>query len=488
MKYIIYARKSTDTSDKQALSLEAQISELRNLAKINNLEIVKEFQESQSAKKAGRPIFAEVLQYIQDGKADALLVWKTDRLSRNPIDSGTITHLLQTEVIKEIKTYQKTYYPGDNAIVMAVEFSMANQYIRELSVNVKRGNRAKLRRGGWIGVAPLGYLNDKLNKTVILDPKRARFIKEMFTMYATGNYSFKDMQKILFEKGFKSRGNNKVSHAVLHHCIKNTFYYGIMYSAGEYYKGNHEPLVSKKLFEQCKSIREGLSRPRRKKHVFPFRGLLNCAECGCLITAEKQRGKDYYHCTNGKGICTQKKNFIRGTELEKEIFENIKDFHMTEEMIDIIHDAALEKFHKENDNKEELVESLEKDIEVLKTKESKLIDIMLENKINNDTYASKSKEIKLDILHKEQQIAKNGVDIEEELFTFERAKNAFKTFASFKSDYFESDISKRRISLFEVLSNGTLKDRKVLTLQQKMPFRIIANGPKNMVFSKRLSG
>ncbi len=81
MKYIIYTRKSTDTEDKQVLSLDAQLRELREIAQKHNLQIESEYTESQSAKNTGRPIFANVLNDIKSGKADGILVWKLDRSS-----------------------------------------------------------------------------------------------------------------------------------------------------------------------------------------------------------------------------------------------------------------------------------------------------------------------------------------------------------------------------------------------------------------------
>ncbi len=487
MKYIIYARKSTDDSGKQQLSLESQITEMRGLAKMNHLEIVKEFQESQSAKTAGRPIFAEMLQYIQDGHADAILCWKLDRLSRNPIDTGTITSLLQNNIIKEIKTYQKTYYPGDNAIVMAVELAMANQYSRDLSTNVKRGLRTKLKNGDWPWVAPIGYLNDTINKSIVIDPKSSKYIKKAFEMYATGNYSYKDIEKILYEKGFRSKSGKKVSHALLHHSLTNTFYYGIMERQGEYFKGKHKPIISKKLFDECEKIRLGHNKPRRKKHVFPLRGLLTCEVCGCLITAEKQRGIDYYHCTNGKGICDQKKKFVRGEELEKQIFNAVEDVCFDEDMIEIIHEAALEKFYSENKNRNDHKEELEQELHLLKLKEDKLLDSMLDGKVDNDIYEKKSKSLKLERLDLEQRIARNSVNIKKELSTFEQAKNALKTLYTFKIAYSDAEPIKKREISFELLSNMTLKDRKVLTVQHKSPYSLLVNKGKNVSFSEMLT-
>src|SRR5882672_3661151 len=189
MNYIVYCRKSTDTEDKQVLSLESQERELIEIAEKQNLKVIKIFRESMSAKDVGRPVFNQMMKMIMSGKANGILCWKLDRLARNMIDGGLVMDLLQKSVIKEIRTYESIHLSSDNVLMLAVHFGMANQYSRDLSQNVKRGNRAKLERGEWPNHAPYGYINDKLNKTVIPDPKSFHYVRKMFELYAAGGYS-----------------------------------------------------------------------------------------------------------------------------------------------------------------------------------------------------------------------------------------------------------------------------------------------------------
>src|ERR1035437_2265506 len=148
MKYIIYCRKSTDTEDKQVLSLEAQEKEMAKIVETNGLEVISILKESKSAKEPGRPVFNDMMKLFESGKADGILCWKIDRLTRNPVDGGKIQWLLQNGKIQCIKTFEKSYYPNDNVLLMSIEQAMANQYIRDLSTNVKRGNRSEERRVG----------------------------------------------------------------------------------------------------------------------------------------------------------------------------------------------------------------------------------------------------------------------------------------------------------------------------------------------------
>jgi DNA invertase Pin-like site-specific DNA recombinase len=184
MKYFLYARKSTDVEDKQVLSIEAQLTELRALAKEQGLEVVTELIEKQSAKMPGRPVFNDMLARIQKSEAQGIVCWKIDRLARNPVDGGQIQWLLQNSTIQHIQTHDSSYRPTDNVLMMSMEFGMANQYIRDLSVNTARGLRAKARQGHFPGTAPFGYLNNPATKTIVIDRKKSPVVKAAFELYA----------------------------------------------------------------------------------------------------------------------------------------------------------------------------------------------------------------------------------------------------------------------------------------------------------------
>ena len=176
MRYFLYARKSTDVEDKQVLSIEGQLTELRALAKSEALEIADEFVEKRTAKMPGRPVFNEMIKQIQKGEAEGIICWKLDRLARNPVDGGQISWMLQQNIIQHIRIHDKSYYPSDNVLMMSVEFGMANQFIRDLSTNVKRGLRAKVKRGEFPSSAPVGYLNDVRMKTIVVDRKKSKIL------------------------------------------------------------------------------------------------------------------------------------------------------------------------------------------------------------------------------------------------------------------------------------------------------------------------
>src|SRR3989338_3864078 len=199
-KFFLYARKSTDEPDRQILSIEAQITELREFGEREHLEIVQEFIESQTAKEPGRPIFNNMLSLIEKGKASGILAWHPDRLARNSVDGGRIIYLIDTTKIRELKfpTFWFDATP-QGKFMLNIAFGQSKYYVDNLSENVKRGLRQKVRRGEQSGQAPTGYLNNLVDHKIYPDLERFRLVKKMLEMYATGKYTLRDLRNEITE-------------------------------------------------------------------------------------------------------------------------------------------------------------------------------------------------------------------------------------------------------------------------------------------------
>src|SRR6266481_3622257 len=200
--FFIYCRKSSEDEDRQILSIDAQLSELNEIARREGLAIAETFTESKSAKGPGREVFNEMLRRIERGEANAILSWKLDRLARNFDDGGKIIGLLQRGVIQEIRTFEKTYLPSDNVLMIAVELGMANQYVRDLSVNIQRGIREKIRRGVFCGKAPLGYYNEPR-------PEHFKKVKRILERFAVGQSSLTAIRNEMATMGLLGSRSNK---------------------------------------------------------------------------------------------------------------------------------------------------------------------------------------------------------------------------------------------------------------------------------------
>ncbi len=480
MKYIIYCRKSTDTEDKQLLSLDAQERELREIATKHNLEIVEVFRESMSAKNPGRPIFNEVIKMILNKKADAILCWKLDRLARNMIDGGQIIDLLTNGIIKEIKTHEAVHTPKDNTILLAVHFGSANQYSRDLSENVKRGNREKMLRGGWPSLAPLGYLNNPSEKNISIDKDRAKYIIKAFELYSTGGYSFKDISEILYKDGFISRGKKKIYRNQIERILKNPFYCGLMLREGKLYNGNHKALITRDMFELVSQVANDRNRPRPSKLFFPLRGFIKCESCGCSLTSSRKKGHDYYYCTNGRGNCGEHKSYIREKDLYLMISKELTNLSFSPKKIELMYKASKERLDKDSQYLENSLNTLHKELESLKSQESRLLDVFLSEQISKEAYDKKVLEIKNKIIFINKQISESENKLPSS--TLEPVKKIFEQGNTSSKEFLVADPEKKSDILKNLLWNLSIKNKKIVNIQYKNVFSILAKTPKNVSF------
>ncbi len=471
MKAILYCRKSSESEDRQVMSLDAQETELLKVAKRDGIEVVATLRESMSAKSPGRPLFTEMLGKLSRGDAEVILCWKLDRLARNPVDGGTISWLLQQNQIKAIVTHERTYLPADNVLLMSVEFGMSNQYIRDLSVNVKRGNREKLRRGEWPNKAPYGYRNDKNTRTLTLHEAEAEIIRQCYSLYNSGDYSFNDVAK---EVGlYKSQ---------VERILGRPFYYGVMYRDGNCYPGKHEQIITKNDYDLAQQVKIGVRvSPIRPKAVFfPYRGFMQCAECGCQLTATKKKGRyDYYYCTNGKGICSQHKTYLGDKATLDLSAQVLKNTYFDEEFIEILYQAAKERYENGQPDTEKPLTDISLELEQISRQERKLLHSFTSELIDETVYRDevfKLKQKKADLEQKQQKYSQknhNG------LVTLELTKEVFLTCSRAISEFEDAPPERKHEILKTLLWNFSVKDKKVLETNFKSPYHVLANAPKN---------
>lgn len=323
LRYCLYARKSSESDERQAMSIESQLNEMRALAYSNKLDVVCELEESHSAKDSGeRPVYNRMLKGIVGGEYNAILTWAPDRLSRNAGDLGAIVDLMDQEKLLHIKTYSQTFTNNPNEkFLLMILCSQAKLENDNKSINVKRGIKTKCEMGWRPGVAPLGYINRAFGgvKDIIPDPERADIVTEMF-MKASQGWSGRRLKNWLDEIGFTTRNGKPVAVSSILEMLINPFYYGeFQYSSDgsseKWFKGAHKPLVSKELFEIVQQTR-GVNKALWGTKQFAFRGLIRCGRCGSCMTAQDKFKKlangeyvryVYYCCAkNIKHECEEK--------------------------------------------------------------------------------------------------------------------------------------------------------------------------------------
>jgi len=339
IKYLLYARKSTESEERQVLSIDSQIQEMLRAAEKDGLEIVDIRRESHSAKDSGqRPVFNEILNDIKIGKFNGILTWAPDRLSRNAGDLGSLVDLMDQGLLTEIRTNGQRFANNPNEkFLLMILCSQAKLENDNKSLNVKRGLKTRCEMGWRPGTALTGYSNEKRTDRkcqVLVDLERAPIVKQMFEKIGNDHWSGSRLYHWLkFEINFKTRGNKNLSRGNLYRILQNTFYYGVFEypgNSGNFYNGKHEPLITKELFDR---VQQQLTRNpmNRETREFAFTRLMICGTCGSGISACEKYKKlkngtvskyIYYGCTKSKNLHCDN-GYIREEDLIKQLVEII---------------------------------------------------------------------------------------------------------------------------------------------------------------------
>ena len=484
-KYIIYARKSTDVEDKQVLSIEAQLVELRAYARNENLQIIDELVEKKSAKTPGRPIFAELLKRVERGEANGVIAWHPDRLARNSIDGGQIVYLLDQTHLANLKF--PTFWFENTAqgkFMLSIAFGQSKYYVDNLSENTKRGLRQKVRRGEFPGLAPVGYINDSRTKVITVDRRRASVAAEAFELYAKGESCFDDIAMFLFERGIKTSGNKRFPKDQIKRLLTNPFYYGHFRYAGEIYEGKHNAIISKKLFDDVQAVISRRNRPRKSKNNNPMTlcGVLRCGTCNMMITGEKRvkRQKNgnihhytYYRCSKKSKIITCKEPHIRGELLLEQILGILHHYEMPKVWEGKLRDFIEKDQANEQNRNQAQITGLHADIAQLTIKLQRLLDGYLDQDIDRETYLIKKAEMMSQKKSFEEKLSK--LTLGQNLW-LEPMKRWIETAVSICKITNEADLANNKSLLSEIFgSNLILKNKTVRLSAPKTAFLPLKN-------------
>lgn len=399
MRIALYARKSTESEDRQVQSLEDQFRALTALAEREHLHIVEVLQESKSAKAPDtRPEFLKLLKFIDEGQIDGILTWSINRLSRNPVDGGRLAYLLQTGKISMIRTIERTYLPSDNALLMSIENGMATAYLQDLSRNVKRGMQGKVDRGWHACKAPVGYLNNPITREIDPDPERFDLMQSAWTELLAGDATISKIWRRLASAGLTvpSRyGEQRViSRAGLYNIFKNRFYTGEVLLKGTRYPGKHRSMVTPFEFSWAQELIKQNGDTRAKfEQAFPFNRVIRCATCGCAVIGERKRkfypstGRFaeyiYYHCSGSKG-CS--KRGIRQEEITEQLERLCSTVEIKRPLGEWLKSALAESLEKSGFQQESNSAQLAVRLAKLEERRKRLMFMRLDHEISEPDY------------------------------------------------------------------------------------------------------
>ncbi len=474
-KYFLYARKSTDDEERQVMSIEAQLVELEEYAKREKLGITKRFIESKSAKKPGREIFNAMIAKVNESKEPfGLLSWHPDRLARNSVDGGQIIYLIDTGKLVSLRFPTFWFEPTPQGLFMLqVAFGQSKYYSDNLSENVKRGIRQKLRRGEWTGLAPLGYVNNPKTRNIEPDPTKARVIAKAFEEFSQGSHTLESLAERLKFLGVASKKGKRLCKAVVKHMLSNPIYTGIIVHNGETYEGKFPPIVSRATFEIVQSILKDRAKPRKSKksHNFPFVGLLRCGECGAAVTAQYAHGHGgiykYYRCTKRLGLCSQR--YLREDLLATQLKDSLSKVALCQDWTEKMR-AQVDIWEKEQVQvSKSFAQNLEFKIKEDDKKLDKLVNAFLDGTIEKETYLAKKDELirtKTELLEKKRDFGRKGNNWIEPLKGWLNTACHVEKLAS-SEDFYEIKAMIEKIG-----TNHRLLDRKAF-FDFKKPFDLI---------------
>ena len=340
IKYCLYARRSTESDERQILSIDSQVKEMLQIAERENLEVVDIRRESKSAKDSGnRPVFKELLVDISQERFNAILTWAPDRLSRNAGDLGSLVDLMDEKKLMSIRTYGQTFSNSPNEkFLLMILCSQAKLENDNRGINVKRGLRTRCEMGLWPTCPPTGYFKEKRmdrKGECIIDPDRGPVIKEIFEKVAYEKWSGRRIYNWLkFDLNFRTElGKKHLSLGNIYRMLENPFYHGTFEfprGSGNWYQGKYKPIISKRLFDLVQEqMKNQTLVPRNENIEFAFTKLMICGLCGSGISATEKFKKlkngghnchIYYGCTKAKN-----KNCKCGYLNENELIKQFKE-------------------------------------------------------------------------------------------------------------------------------------------------------------------
>ena len=333
MKVVIYSRVSTEDQRVSGISLEEQVDRLKKYCQRNDFEIIAEYQDDVSAKSFNRPSFQKFIKDLQAKKIrpDAFVCVRLDRFSRNLMESLEMLRKFR-ELNIEFRTVEKDYTirTPEDYFYYVLDSTLAQVENDRRGLNTKVAMRHGLRQGRWLWRAPVGFKNKTDDKTLVLDPVNAEFVKRGFSEMATGLFSADEIRRKLNKEGFKCCKQQFLN------ILKNPFYMGkIAIHAWkneplEIVQGNHPALVSEETFNLVQEYMSGKRRLKvsfMRSEEFPLRGFMDCPECGRKLTASASRSRNkslhfYYHCQR-KYDCTFSISRAKAHEHFQNLLEDI---------------------------------------------------------------------------------------------------------------------------------------------------------------------
>ncbi len=408
---LAYARVSTKEQAEKGLSIPAQIKAIREYASSHSFRILEEYRdEGESAKTSDRPEFRKLIKRCQKDKTiEAVIVHKIDRFSRNNIDFFAYKAILKKEGIRLLSVSENIEETPSGEFIENVLISMAQFYSSNLAEEVLKGMKEKFERGEWPLKAPLGYKNmrdEQDHSQVIEDKNTSYLIKQLFTLYATGRYSFGSLSEEMGKRGLKTKTDKLLGPEQMKSILQNKFYIGKMAIWGKEIQGKHKPIIEKSLFNQVQNIlsERKITHDKWQTRDFLLRGLVYCQNCQRRLTAEVHPRGHYYRCQSSLNHkCSQKYIPIKALESQIETLYNLLEpENKLLKLLKLEIEETQKNFQAKSKNE---VANLKRKISENEAKMDTLVDNLATKTITSETYKKYSQKYEKEIKNAQDRLA-----------------------------------------------------------------------------------
>lgn len=472
-KYFAYMRVSTVRQGQTGTSLIEQRSAIERYSQKWSLSIIREFEEQETAAKLGRPLFLQMIKELRSGRACGVIMHKIDRSARNLRDWAELGELIDKGIEVHFANENLDLYSRGGRLSADIQAVVASDYIRNLREEVKKGFYGRLKQGFYPMPAPLGYLDKGAGEAKAIDPVNAPLVKKAFELYASGEYGLLALSEKMKELGLRSKHGKTVSANGLGLILHNPFYTGVIQlkKTGEFYEGQHLPIITQKLFEQVQDVMQGKTITKTNKNsleeIFLFRKLLTCESCRYRLIGEKQKGYLYYRCHTQN--CPQKT--VREEQIDESFELLLQKLQFTDDEVACFADWFKYHHKQAEQNIEAKRKALKLNLEQTQSRLSRLTDALVDGAIDRELFVQKKNSLVTAELELKEKLTKVE-SIEPE--ALQKAEKFLELANSAYLSYKTASFQNKRDLVKTVTSNFFVKGKSVV-IKPNLPFEMIIN-------------
>src|ERR1039458_7891732 len=391
--YIGYIRVSTVKQGTTGVSLLEQCDAISRYAERNQFPITIWLEEMETAAKRGRPIFNQALKILRTGKAQGIILHKLDRGARNLKDWAAIGELSDQGSEVHFVNESLDLHSRGGRLSADIQAVVAADFIRNLREETRKGFYGRLKQGFYPLRAPIGYVDQGGGKPKTIDPVMGPLVRKAFELYASARFNLETLGEELHRSGLRNHNGGRVSRNGWSTLLNNHFYIGIIRirKSGENFAGNHDPLISKTLFDRVHGVLTGKINARSQRHAYLFRRMLSCAKCEYSLVGERQKGHVYYRC-HGKECQTS----IREEKVEAGVMELLRSLSFTDTEKDYFKARILTMRETWTSRREDETRNLNVRLGQIKDRLNRLTDAFLDNDLDKIMFEQRKKALLLD--------------------------------------------------------------------------------------------